>query len=38
MIVTNQAKYLRDLLKKCRFEKRKAKSTPMSSRIKLDKV
>ena len=32
----NQAKYMRDLLKKFNLEEVKAKSTPMGSSIKLD--
>ena len=32
----NQAKYIRDLLKKFNLEEVKAKNTPMSSSIKLD--
>ena len=36
-IFINQAKYLRDLLKRFGFENGKAKSTLMSSTIKLDK-
>ena len=32
----NQAKYIRDLLKKFNLEEVKAKSTPMGSSIKLD--
>ena len=36
-IFINQAKYLRDLLKRLGLEEGKIKSTPMSSTIKLDK-
>ena len=36
-IFINQAKYLRDLLKRFKLEDGKIKSTPMSSTIKLDK-
>ena len=37
-ILINQAKFLRDLLKRFGFKNGKAKSTLMSSTIKIDKV